>query len=78
MELLNQMVLDIPGLPTHIISEDTSRMLDEYLRFRHLFRKRYGFELEWKNIQYLLKRLPVVYAAVEKDIKKAFELPASE
>jgi hypothetical protein len=47
------------------------------LRFRHLFRKRYGFELEWKNIKHLLKSLPVVYAAVEKDITKAFELPAS-
>jgi len=76
-ELLNQMVLDIPGLRTHIISEDTSKMLDEYLRFRHLFRRRYGFDLEWKNIKHLLKRLPVVYAAVEKDIKEAFELPTS-
>ena len=71
-------ILEIQGLRTHIISEDTSKMLDEYLRFRHLFRKRYGFELEWKNIKQLLKRLPVVYAAVEKDIKKAFELPTSE
>ena len=26
-ELLNQMVFDIPGLRTHIISEDTSKML---------------------------------------------------
>lgn len=77
-ELLNQMVLDIPGLRTHIISEDTARMLEEYLRFRHLFRKRYGFELEWKNIKQLLKRLPIVYASVEKDIQKAFELPSSE
>jgi len=72
-ELLNQMTLEIPGLRPHIISKDTAKMLDEYLRFRHLFRKRYGFELEWKNIKNLLKRLPVVYAATEKDIIKAFE-----
>jgi len=42
------------------------------LRFRHLFRKRYGFELEWKDIKRLLKKLPDVYEAVAGDIDKAF------
>lgn len=72
-ELLHQMTLDIPGLRLHIISKDTAKLLDEYLRFRHLFRKRYGFELEWTNIKHLLKRLPSIYKALEKDINEAFE-----
>lgn len=78
IELLNQMALNIEGIRSHIISKETAKILEEYLRFRHLFRKRYGFDLEWVNIKHLLKRLSFVYAAVEKDIKKAFELPASE
>lgn len=73
IELLNQMRLDIEGIRSHIISGDTAKMLEEYLRFRHLFRKRYGFDLEWVNIKHLLKGLPAVYTAVEKDITKAFE-----
>ena len=71
-ELLNQMTLEIPGLRSHIISKDTAKMLDEYLRFRHLFRKRYGFELEWKNIKHLLKKMSLVCVALEKDINEAF------
>lgn len=72
-ELLNQMTLEIPGLRSHIISKDTAKLLDEYLRFRHIFRKRYGFELKWIHIKNLLKKMPAVYKALEKDINKAFE-----
>lgn len=72
-ELLNQMTLNIEGLRSPIISKETAKMLDEYLRFRHLFRKRYGFDLEWTNIKRLLKKMPAVYAAIERDIDKAFE-----
>ncbi|MEW6740744.1 MAG: hypothetical protein ACOYU2_00015 [Nitrospirota bacterium] len=72
-ELLNQMTLDIPEVRTHVISEDTAKLLDEYLRFRHLFRKRYGFDLEWTNIKKLLKKMPAVYTALERDINEAFE-----
>ncbi len=72
IELLHQMTLDIDGVRSHIISKEAAKMLEEYLRFRHLFRKRYGFDLEWINIKHLLKRLPAVYSAFEKDISKVF------
>lgn len=72
-ELLNQMTLNIPGLRPPIISKETAKMLDEYLRFRHLFRKIYGFDLEWANIKNLLKQMPAVYKALESDLNKAFE-----
>lgn len=49
------------------------KMLDEYLRFRHLFRKRYGFELEWTSIKRLLKKMPDVYTAIEGDIQEAIK-----
>jgi hypothetical protein len=45
-ELLRQMTLDIPGLRPPVITASTEKKLREYLGFRHLFRKRYGFELD--------------------------------
>lgn len=74
VELLNQMTLDIEGLRSPAISKNTAKMLEEYLRFRHLFRKRYGFDLEWPSIRKLLKKLPVIYNAFESDINKIFEM----
>ncbi len=72
VDLLHQMSLHIEGVRTPVISKETEKILEEYLRFRHLFRKRYGFELEWKDIKRLLKKLPDVYEAVAGDIDKAF------
>lgn len=73
IELLNQMTLKIPDLRSQIIKKDTAKMLEEFLRFRHLFRKRYGFDLEWLQIKRLLKKMPLVYAALVRDIHDAFE-----
>jgi hypothetical protein len=72
VELLHQMSLDIEGVRTPVIKKETEKILEEYLRFRHLFRKRYGFELEWKDIKRLLKKLPDVYDAVMEDINRTF------
>ena len=35
--------------------------LDEYLRFRHLFRNIYSFDLRWERCQGLLAALPGVF-----------------
>jgi hypothetical protein len=78
IELLNQMTLKIPDLRSYIITKDTAKMLEEFLRFRHLFRKRYGFDLEWLNIKRLLKRMPSVYAALIRDIHEAFEVTKND
>ncbi|MDD5008019.1 MAG: hypothetical protein PHU49_08325 [Syntrophorhabdaceae bacterium] len=72
VDLLRQMSLDIEGVRTPVIKKETEKILEEYLRFRHLFRKRYGFELEWKDIKRLLKKLPDVYEAVMEDLDKVF------
>lgn len=68
IELLNQMTLNIENLRSAVISKSTAKELEEYLRFRHLFRKRYGFDLQWENIKTLLIKLPRVYEALEKDL----------
>ncbi len=73
IELLNQMTLDVEGVRSAIVTKDTARMLEEYLRFRHLFRKRYGFELDWKSIKKLLKGLQKTCRAIEKDLNTSLK-----
>jgi hypothetical protein len=72
-ELLRQMTLDIPGLRPPVITASTEKKLREYLGFRHLFRKRYGFELDWQKLKKLLLGVPLVRIQLEKEIRKFFE-----
>lgn len=72
-ELLHQMTLDIPGLRPPVISSNTEKKLREYLGFRHLFRKRYGFELDWEKMKRLLLKIPQVLSQLEKEIEIFFK-----
>jgi HepT-like protein len=72
-ELLRQMTLDIPGLRPPVITASTEKKLREYLGFRHLFRKRYGFELHWQKLKKLLLGVPQVRTQLEKEIRKFFD-----
>jgi len=44
------------------------RQLDEYLRFRHLFRNIYGFTLEWERCSELLADLPSVFDGLDRQL----------
>ena len=68
-ELLESMALDLPTIRPPVIGRETVRILGEYLRFRHLFRNVYGFELEWERLQPLLKRLPAAWVAFQTNIR---------
>lgn len=72
-ELLHQMTLDIEGLRPPVISPNTEKILREYLGFRHLFRKRYGFELDWQRMKRLLLKIPQVLSGLEKEIEIFFK-----
>ncbi len=76
-ELLHQMTLDVSGLRPPVITHTTEKKLREYLAFRHLFRKRYGFELDWLRIKKLLVGLPKTLALLEKEIKIFFRFLSS-
>jgi hypothetical protein len=77
-ELLHQMTLDIPGLRPSILSTATEKKLREYLGFRHLFRKRYGFELDWIKMKRLLLRIQTVISSVEQEIGIFFKVIRSQ
>jgi len=53
-KLLNQMGYAFAGKRPAVIQAETLRSLDEFRRFRHVERHRYGFEFEWENLQELL------------------------
>jgi len=72
-ELLHQMTLDIKGLRPPVISPNIEKILREYLGFRHLFRKRYGFELDWQKTKRLLLKIPQVLSGLEREIEFFFK-----
>lgn len=47
-QLLRRMTMDIDGVRNAVITTEMENQLYEYLRFRHLFRHMYGFQLDWK------------------------------
>lgn len=68
-ELLESMVLDLPSLRPPVLTTTTARALHEFLRFRHLFRNVYGFELEWTRLKPLLARLPTTSKQLESEVR---------
>ena len=69
-ELLENMTLDLPGVRPPVLGSETVHALEEFLRFRHLFRNLYGFELQWDRIRSLLERVPATWAAVAADLER--------
>lgn len=77
-ELLHQMSLDLPGLRPPVISDKNEKRLREYLGFRHLFRKRYGFELDWSKMKRLLIKMPGIIPLIEEEIQSFLNLIKSQ
>ncbi|MFQ6003269.1 MAG: hypothetical protein ACE5KJ_05940 [Candidatus Zixiibacteriota bacterium] len=54
--LLKNMTLEIEGIRPPAISRETYEDLEEYMRFRHLFRHTYGYRLEEERFIHLAER----------------------
>jgi hypothetical protein len=61
VQLLQRMATGIETVRPAVLDRETARRLDEYLRFRHLFRNVYGFDLEWERCRELLDDLPATF-----------------
>jgi len=87
-ELLEDMTLEIRDVRPPVITEPLRKDLDEYLRFRHLFRSLYGFELERDRMRPLMERFDATFAEFERqmtdflatlsDLAKGLEVDLSE
>ena len=69
-DLLQKMTLEIEGVRTAAVSEETFSPLFELLKFRHF--KRYYFELEydWDRLDFLVTKLRQVHPLVIRDLER--------
>lgn len=49
-----------------LLSEELYDSLNEYLRFRHVFRNAYSFDLDWRKMSPLVLRLEETFHKLEK------------
>ncbi len=68
-ELLNDMRLDMPGLRPPVISEETYKLLFDFLSFRHKFRNLYGFDLEFEKIAEIEAKFPAAHQNFVADMQ---------
>jgi hypothetical protein len=68
LQLLQRMATPIEGIRPPVISEELASRLEEYLRFRHLFRHIYGFELKWERCKLLAEELKGIFRQMKKQI----------
>ena len=68
-QLLKDMTLTIAEVRPPVVDAPLAEVLDEYLRFRHLFRHVYGFALDEKRLRALEVRLPETVSAVRGQLE---------
>ena len=68
VELLRRMSMEIADLRPAVISAELAGELEEYLRFRHVFRNVYGFELRWSKFAHLAKGLDGLYGRIRAEL----------
>lgn len=56
-QLLNQMVIPLPGVRQPVISARTQAALDEFRRFRHVVRSHYAYQLDPGRVKDLAEKL---------------------
>ncbi|HWQ42639.1 MAG TPA: hypothetical protein VN456_11480 [Desulfosporosinus sp.] len=64
------MTLEIPDLRPRIISKDIAEELDEYRRFRHMFRRAYGSELRWCKMEPLAMSVETLTMNLLKELSE--------
>jgi predicted nucleotidyltransferase len=67
---LRLMELNIEGGRPAVLDHEFAVRLHEYLRFRHLFRHTYGYELDWENLQPLVERLEMTKTELGQQLNK--------
>jgi len=73
IELLSQMAKPFANIRGPVISEELFENLKEYLKFRHLFRHIYGFELKWERFNELCTKLENIIKELKAEIEKFLE-----
>ena len=69
-ELLERMNLSIEDVRIQVIEKDLKRKLYEYLRFQHVFRNVYGFDLKWEKMRHLVIELEDVFNELDSSVER--------
>lgn len=64
------MTKPVEGIRRSVISQETMERFKEYLRFCHLFRHIYGFELKWERFKTVAISMNNVLNALKNEIEK--------
>jgi predicted nucleotidyltransferase len=73
-DLLRRMEGTWTGKRPSVIDHALALRLLEYLRFRHLFRYTYGYELLWRNLQPLAVAIPEVFGELRQQLQTFLSL----
>jgi hypothetical protein len=68
VRLLQRMAAQVEDIRPQVIDEVVESNLEEYLRFRHLFRNIYGFDLRWERCQPLAERLGETFNSLREQL----------
>ena len=68
-DLLDDMTLDLKEIRPAVINGELGNSLEEYLRFRHIFRGSYGFMLDSSRLEVLFHDFDDVYTSFIASIK---------
>lgn len=66
--LLLRMQGELDGIRPAVISRDLREELEEYLRFRHVFRNIYGYKLNWHRMRGLVDQFPDVLSEFQNNL----------
>ena len=67
-DLLRQMTVAIPQNRPQVLSIETVKLIDEYLRFRHVVRNIYTFEFDPVRLEHLAEQLRPTFAQVQLEL----------
>ena len=77
IQLLQRMATDLETIRPAVLDRTIARQLGEYLRFRHVFRNMYGFDLEWERCNKLLVELPETFARLKEQMNAFLDFLAT-
>jgi hypothetical protein len=69
LQLLQRMLAQVPDTRPQVIDASLGEELDEFMRFRHVFRHQYGFQLRWQLVKELINRLPQIHQRFVEQIR---------
>ena len=72
-DLLQQVELDVPDVRPPAISAETAHLLDELLRFRHVVRHNYAFELDPARIDRLVNLATTTFGKLQSELVEFIE-----